>query len=1145
MARGPRHSPGPAVIPKAEFEKIKDDVSTQPNGVHDGQARSFGYNDFSDFTRPDYYIRHIEPLEIDLARQVEYDMDEQDLEWLEAINNERKKEQMDKISYETFEIIMDRLEKEWFDLTKNLPKHDLAMPSEDSTCAICDDSEGENTNAIVFCDGCNLAVHQDCYGVPYIPEGQWLCRKCTVSPENPVQCILCPNEGGAFKQTVTGDWVHLLCAIWVPETRVANEVFMEPITGGEQISKQRWKLKCSLCEQRGGACIQCAKPSCFVAFHTTCARQEKLLLPMKSTPGAEPATLQAYCERHLPREQQEIRTAALAAEAQKNAQLSSTQISKTARAYNKTYKPGPPIVPAIIVNRIVQYINKIKIRRKVEFVQLVCRYWSLKREARRGAPLLKRLHLEPWTASGGKIQSDEQKEMKLDQLKRLRQDLVKLKALTQLTRLREMRKLRQTEIIHQILSTSLFPHEAALRMALEHIMAADRNDYFKNPVNKNEVPDYYDVVLNPMCWTMIEDRLDKHEYWDVQTFKDDIDLVIANALLYNKQGTAHFKVALRLRTMSRPILEKLDQLVIRPPADPAAPAASTSDASSTTAALPVIGDLEPPLEILDLLTSNDAIKDGLNLELNEDPIASLFSFEFARYKPQPPPSPILPPPKPKKKKRDRKAEYERAKARKAARASSGTPAVERAAGSAEPGPSSSVSSGAPPAAPSPESPTRPKKRSSSSSQPLPGAPRVVDDVDNRGSFQLFNAGWILPADHRRGGRAPPSENKTPMPPPRKRQKTEHPSSRLSIVSTAASENQTLETPAPEDKEPKEEDTEKMEVDLSEPKPVFSVSPAPPGTPLVGDVISRTSTDAAGRIVIEELDTPYTRKQKSMRRKAEKERLRREAEAAGASQPPQGGAGPGPVDETTATPSAAPSSTSKSKTKPPSSRNAVAGSSKPPSSGRRQAARNAQGTTDEGSDLSELSDLPSDEGDRDAEGEEEEEEEEEGSADVPEQSSPDSKGKKNRGGPPARRHPRKVTYESGTLVWAKAESYPWWPAVVFDMDHPDVPPNIVADFKATRTKRKIKLWIVRFYDRTNSWQYLPREKLHLLGEDSKLDADMLAPQSVHQKWKSASARQTCRDAYRKACAEMETKSDQSTPGIPGEEEETLAENEDKE
>ena len=39
-----------------------------------------------------------------------------DKEWLDVINNERKAEQLNKVSYEAFEIITDGLEKEWFDL---------------------------------------------------------------------------------------------------------------------------------------------------------------------------------------------------------------------------------------------------------------------------------------------------------------------------------------------------------------------------------------------------------------------------------------------------------------------------------------------------------------------------------------------------------------------------------------------------------------------------------------------------------------------------------------------------------------------------------------------------------------------------------------------------------------------------------------------------------------------------------------------------------------------------------------------------------------------------------------------------------------------------------------------------------------------
>lgn len=484
--------------------------------------------------------------------RVEYDMDEQDEKWLEAYNTQRKVEQIEPIRPAVFEITMTKIEKEWHALEKRIPKPNPKPPQthrprsssaaavngetagageeQDSKCAICDDGDCENTNAIVFCDGCDLAVHQECYGVPYIPEGQWLCRKCQLIGRGTPTCIFCPNTDGAFKQTNASRWSHLLCAIWVPEVSLGNATFMEPVMDVEKVPKQRWKLTCYICRQKMGACIQCGNKNCFVAFHVTCARRAKLYLKMKSTHGGpasfDASVLRAFCDKHVPSEWRrnnnvEAATAAaieyyhysmrgrLWADSQQAAMAMTAALANEPpvpeliedggstkanhshnvekRNRNQAAKviwrlpSGAPVIPAAVYNSVESSLQRFTIRKRKEYAAEACKYWTLKREARRGAALLKRLQLQMETftsmeitrrnyvgmGAAGKVRL----QRRIDFAKKLQEDVAKLRGLGEEIKKREEEKLKDAEMLKDVIDTVYFPLTPLLWPILERAQA--------------------------------------------------------------------------------------------------------------------------------------------------------------------------------------------------------------------------------------------------------------------------------------------------------------------------------------------------------------------------------------------------------------------------------------------------------------------------------------------------------------------------------------------------------------------------------------------------------------------------------------------------------------------------------------------------
>jgi NuA3 HAT complex component NTO1 len=84
---------------------------------------------------------------------------------------------------------------------------------------------------------------------------------------------------------------------------------------------------------------------------------------------------------------------------------------------------------------------------------------------------------------------------------------------------REREKMRIVHLQKQFAETIFFPAIPIVEPILERMENLDREDLFQNLVSKEDAPDYYDVVKQPMSWSAMRNRMSERRYESVEEFE--------------------------------------------------------------------------------------------------------------------------------------------------------------------------------------------------------------------------------------------------------------------------------------------------------------------------------------------------------------------------------------------------------------------------------------------------------------------------------------------------------------------------------------------------------------------------------------------------------------------------------------------------
>jgi NuA3 HAT complex component NTO1 len=126
---------------------------------------------------------------------------------------------------------------------------------------------------------------------------------------------------------------------------------------------------------------------------------------------------------------------------------------------------------------VLNALEKLSIAKRKWFVQEACKYWTLKREARRGAALLKRLQLQMEAFSSMEITRRNfagmgaagrpRLQRRIEFAAHLEKDMEQIRVLTELVKQREAAKLQDALTLKKIVDCIYFPLSPLLQRIVD------------------------------------------------------------------------------------------------------------------------------------------------------------------------------------------------------------------------------------------------------------------------------------------------------------------------------------------------------------------------------------------------------------------------------------------------------------------------------------------------------------------------------------------------------------------------------------------------------------------------------------------------------------------------------------------------------